>query len=76
MSELAGKPYRPSNGTEGDMFFCKYCELCTKNKDHEGCKIQLMTMAFDIDEPDYPKQWVHDKDGYAVCTAFQYAGDV
>lgn len=73
MSELAGTPYRPSNGTEGDVFFCKYCELCKKNLVPEGCKIQLRTMAFDIDEPEYPKEWVHDKDGYAICTAFEFA---
>ena len=74
MSERAGKPYRPSNGTEGEVFFDKYCGSCKKNSVPEGCKIQLRTMAFDVDEPEYPREWIYDKDGYAVCTAFEYAG--
>lgn len=70
--ELAGKPYRPSNGTEGDIFFDKYCDHCKKCFAPVNCRIQLSTMAFTIDEPEYPKQWIHDKDGFAVCTDFEY----
>jgi hypothetical protein len=70
---LAGTPFRPSNGTEGELFRDKYCSLCEKDQVPEGCKIQLRTMAFGIDEPEYPKEWVHNSEGYAICTAFDYA---
>lgn len=64
----AGKPYRPSNGTEGEMFQCHFCYQC-KHDDH--CHIALNAMCYRIDEPEYPKEWVFDADGRPTCTAFE-----
>lgn len=74
MHERAGKPYRPSNGTEGEVFFDKYCAFCKKQFGPVNCGIPLRTMAFGIDEPEYPKEWIYNDEGYAVCTAFEQAG--
>lgn len=72
------EPYRPSNGTEGEFFQEKFCQRCVKdracNKPNpdwsEGCKILAATFANDIDDPDYPKEWIEDDEG-ARCTAFE-----
>lgn len=68
--------YRPSNGDEGEWFMSKWCERCTRDAANradpdsgEGCRIIVYTMAYDVDEPEYPKEWVI-KDGAPCCTAF------
>lgn len=72
----AGKPYRPSNGTEGDAFAGMWCDQCRRDADYDpeqgtgGCSIRVEMMAFLEDEPEYPKQLVHDTDGQPICTAF------
>lgn len=60
----AGKPYRPSNGTEGDFFEALWCRDCVHN---EACPIFLATLCHDVDEPEYPKEWQYDTDGQPVC---------
>lgn len=61
------KPYRPSNGTEGDFFIESQCGDCTKR---EGCRIVCLTMIYHENDPNYPKEWVSDIDGSnARCTA-------
>ena len=61
------KPYRPSNGTEGDFFIESQCGNCTKRK---GCRIVRLTMMHHEDDPNYPKEWVSYEDGNNPrCTA-------
>lgn len=63
-------PYRPSNGTEGDMFMAQWCENCAlSGYDGDGCMIQLRSLAHDIDEPEYPVEWIKTDEG-PKCTAF------
>lgn len=66
------KPYRPSNGTEGEMFMGRFCERCVKDNPDEdqGCEILMMTMALDTDDEGYPSEWVQDHNG-PRCTAFE-----
>jgi hypothetical protein len=64
------QPYRPSNGTEGDSFMAAFCERCMK---FSHCKILARSMAFRIDDPEYPTQWIRDDEG-ARCTSFQARG--
>jgi hypothetical protein len=71
-----GKPYRPSNGTEGECFMEGWCNRCKADRAHQdsageepGCDIIARSMAFDVGEPGYPVQWVW-KDGEPTCTAF------
>jgi hypothetical protein len=66
--------FQPSNGTHGDIFMSEFCYRCAKfphDSDAKNqCQIVLATMAYDIDDPEYPNQWryVDDK---PTCTAFK-----
>lgn len=62
------KPYQPSNGTEGMMFFDEFCDKCVKER---RCKIIGRTMLYDPGDTKYPKQWVYDDNGYPTCTSFR-----
>lgn len=67
----AGKPYRPSNGTEGMIFeeqFCNNCKHC------DTCVVILESMVHEIDDSYYPKQMIFDADGRPTCTAFERLG--
>lgn len=76
------KLYRPSNGTEGCCFYEAWCSNCHRDKpmsegkdydicdESEVCQIIADTMAYDIDHPKYPKEWIYDKDGNPCCTKF------
>lgn len=77
----AGKPYRPSNGTEGETFQETWCAGCEADRgfreDHErfdGCPIIANAMALTVDDPDYPKEWVYRADGQPMCSAFVEIG--
>ena len=69
LPKSAGKPYRPSNGTEGEMFMAEFCDRCSKCD--VGCQIIVASMAFEKDDPEYPKEWVFDSEGCPTCTAFE-----
>jgi len=74
----AGKPYRPSNGTEGEMFSERYCERCAHDATYrrtfeaeDGCRILTSTLVYDVAEKGYPAEWVYDAAGVPTCTAFE-----
>jgi len=73
MPQCAGKSYRPSNGTEGEIFQERFCYRCIhedlENEDY--CEIVSLTMAYYTNHEKYPKEWVFDKDGYPTCTKFE-----
>lgn len=77
-------PYRPSNGTEGECFMERWCARCTHDAAmrndpgawETGCQIIAMTLAFDVDDPEYPAEWIEDDVEWPApsnprCTAFQ-----
>lgn len=69
-----GEPYRPSNGTEGMMFHDKFCSHCIHDhptNEKRQCELIMYAMCFDVDEKEYPKEWVY-KDDYGICTKFQH----
>ena len=69
--------YRPSNGTEGECFINDFCGMCERDKDAEegeGCPILAATMAYDVDDPKYPREWICTSNG-PKCTAFIPLGD-
>lgn len=75
-SKYAGKPYRPSNGTEGVLFMSKFCYRCVHDLEYartmeNGCEILANTLVFDVDDKEYPKEWVRDSEGHPVCTKFE-----
>lgn len=78
--EVGPQSYRPSNGTEGEIFMARWCARCSRDQARrdgdafDGCEIIDLTMAYDIDDPSYPKAWVQDDDGSPSCSEFT-AGD-
>ncbi len=71
------KPYRPSNGSEGEWFMGRYCENCHFDQKYQrtqdgkhGCKIIVYSFAYDIGHPKYPKEWVEDENG-PRCTKYE-----
>lgn len=67
----AGKPYRPSNGSEGMMFAEQFCGRCKKSNGGEPCSIFDFAFWNDIGDEGYPQEWVHDANGEPACTAFE-----
>jgi len=67
------KPYQPSNGDEGIWFmdeFCMQCTKCNPNPDLEPqCMILCHSMAYNINDEEYPKEWVQEDGMYGRCTA-------
>lgn len=79
--EDAGKPYRPSNGTEGDLFDDSYCDNCKRESEYrskplegipgQGCRILAAVLWNGVESPTYPKEWIYGEDGQPTCTAFE-----
>ena len=65
------KSYQPSNGTEGMIFCEEWCEKCIHDRPETEhyCLILSRSYMFDIDDPEYPKEWIY-KDGIPCCTKF------
>lgn len=67
------KPYRPSNGTEGDGFMASHCFQCLHDNpdpdQNPKCDILTASMCYGLNDPEYPKQWVY-KDGKPTCLSF------
>jgi hypothetical protein len=63
------RPYRPSNGSEGDWFMLIWCSKCVKDSEAKPCLILLRTLALGVNDKGYPSQWIEDDDG-PRCTAF------
>ena len=72
------KPYRPPNETESEMFMERFCYRCKRDEQFKetqdgwvgGCMIIAATMAYDLDDSDYPPEWITDDAG-PRCTAFE-----
>jgi hypothetical protein len=84
MTQAHVEKYCPSNGTEGEGFISAWCGKCERSgrpgkpcdAGHEviGCSIVGRSMAFDIDDAEYPAEWIQGKDG-PECTAFVPLGE-
>lgn len=78
--------YRPSSGTEGIGFYENWCFKCAKDahmnsgKDWDSCgKDEICsiigdTLAYGIDDPKYPREWVLSQSGRPMCLAFEPMG--
>lgn len=74
-SQCAGKPYRPSNGTEGAIFMGMWCGHCERDRAFredtgDSCPIAADAMVFDVEDEAYPRQWRYDDNGVPECTGF------
>lgn len=70
------KKYRPSNATEGRLFFEMWCDRCKKDQAFrdgvgDSCPIVASTIIYNVDNPNYPKEWTFDDNGRPICTAFE-----
>lgn len=66
--------YRPSCGTEGECFQAAWCDKCEREEHDEDCEILCNTYCYDVNDPEYPKEWIYGKHG-PECTAFIPIGD-
>lgn len=76
------RKYRPSNGTEGIAFDNAWCASCERDRawredetKGEPCEILSRTFVHNIDDLEYPTEWVEDDVSYPQptnprCTAF------
>jgi len=74
-AKLVSRVYRPSNGIEADIFWSQWCDRCKRDEATHGCPIRAATFAFKRADPEYPTEWIYDKDGSPCCTAFEEAAD-
>lgn len=72
MSE--GLPYRPSNATEGDIFFAAWCASCRWWDREDGCPTHGVAMRFDTYDDEYPLEWRYI-DNRPACTGYQFSDD-
>lgn len=79
-SACAGKPYQPSNGTEGEMFMHMWCSGCERDRafredpdNNDGCEIAANVMAYRVSDPKYPAEWRYDAEGTPKCSAWEPA---
>jgi hypothetical protein len=70
---MAGKLFRPSNGTEGEMFCATWCEQCSKYSEGE-CHVFCATLWLGTEDQRYPREWTYGDDGQPKCTAFEQKG--
>jgi hypothetical protein len=75
-ASCSGQKYRPSNGTEGEIFYDAWCQDCRKDEafrkgEGDSCLILAATMCLDVDDEEYPKEWLYGADGQPKCTAFE-----
>jgi hypothetical protein len=71
------RAYRPSCGTEGADFMEEFCYRCEKDRAFretddgaKGCQIVSDTFFYEVNDPLYPTEWIHDEAG-PRCTAFE-----
>lgn len=68
-----GAPYRPSNGTEGEVFYERWCAGCALFEEGD-CDIYLGSLLLGIGHEDYPPELVYDERGQPSCSARRSGG--
>ena len=63
---IINKPYRPSNGTEGDAFESRWCARCVRDDYEAGDYCEILGNALAGMQP---PEWVY-RAGIPTCTAF------
>ncbi len=71
----AGTPFQPCNGTGMMVFTDVFCDRCLNmHPDPEKkpkCEILMYTMIRSPGDKEYPTEWIYDREGWPVCTAWQ-----
>ena len=74
--KMMAEKYRPSNGTAGIAFDDQWCSNCERDRawreddKNDPCQILSNTMIYNVDDPEYPAEWIYGADGRPCCTAF------
>lgn len=72
--QYAGEPFSPSNGTEGMIFYDAFCDKCLHSHPDPDkkpqCEILCYSLIFEIEDPEYPKEWIYNDAGWPVCTSW------
>lgn len=68
--EWAGKPYLPSNGTEGMYFTSEFCDCCIRQHPDPDNKRQCNDILLEALIGNQPPEWKYDAMGSPTCTAF------
>ncbi|WP_043619396.1 hypothetical protein [Chromobacterium violaceum] len=75
-----------ASGLAGEWFISEWCAHCERDKCQNGsvpmddcgpddlCQILGRTMFLDVDDPDYPREWIDDPEIGPRCTAFIEVG--
>lgn len=78
--------YRPRSGTEGFAFMESWCGNCERDKEwsegkpfdecgpDEVCQLIADSYAYDVADPNYPREWVVAAHGQPMCLAFKRKG--
>lgn len=71
-SPLWKRPYRPKTQPEGAAFEDRFCGRCARwNRDAPDCEIWARVNMLEVFDPNYPTEWIHDRKGEGLCTAFE-----
>lgn len=62
--------YKPSNGTEGLVFFEYFCDKCWHDR-HQECQIIALSMGYEPSDEEYPDAWTYDEEGSPTCLKFR-----
>jgi hypothetical protein len=70
------KKYKPSNGTEGELFINRHCANCVhensfrKEDGKKFCGILSATLTHEVNDKKYPTEWQYIDDK-PTCTKFE-----
>jgi hypothetical protein len=72
--QIAGKPFMPHNGTEGELFMEQYCFKCahdpfSKSDDFDAPSCGLIMQSLGDQQPE---EWRYDDEGYPICYKFRH----
>ena len=72
--QSAGKPFKPSNGTEGEIWMEKFCYQCiherwSHHQNEDGGKCEILTNGLIGEQP---KEWMFSENGWPVCTEWKF----
>ena len=68
--DWAGKPYMPSNGTEGMGFTAAFCDTCIHQHPDPDKKPQCDDVLCEALCGNQPKEWVYNSTGNPTCTKY------
>lgn len=67
----AGKPFQPSNGTEGMIFTEAFCECCIYEHPHPEMKPKCDILSGSMIEGQQP-EWQYSPEGWPICTKWKH----